>query len=85
MTHEEALEWLNGNRSTINVIPPEPHDTWQWEMEARIEAVRSLVTAPPFVAFVEADIPGLGSEVVNYLDGGIGPYRPTADTDDNDG
>jgi len=29
MTKQEAREWLLGNRSTINTIPREPHETWE--------------------------------------------------------
>ena len=29
MDYEEALEWLKGNRSTINVVPQLPLETWQ--------------------------------------------------------
>ncbi len=28
MSHEEALAWLTGFRSTTNMIPPEPRETW---------------------------------------------------------
>ena len=27
MTHEEAVEWLRGNKSWVNLIPNEPIDT----------------------------------------------------------
>ena len=29
MRQEEALEWLNGTRSSINLIPQDPFNTWQ--------------------------------------------------------
>jgi len=29
MTKEEALEWLNGDRSMTNLIPQDPFETWQ--------------------------------------------------------
>ena len=29
MTYLEALEWLRGNRSTINTVPSLPLETWQ--------------------------------------------------------
>ena len=29
MTYKEALEWLKGERSTINTIPQHPFETWQ--------------------------------------------------------
>ena len=29
MNHEEAKAWLNGDRSTINIIPQEPLETWE--------------------------------------------------------
>ena len=28
MSREEALAWLNGERSYTNMIPEEPHETW---------------------------------------------------------
>ena len=28
MTLDEALGWLKGERSTTNMIPPEPRETW---------------------------------------------------------
>ena len=33
----EAREWLNGNRSTVNTVPEEPRETWQ-ERIARADA-----------------------------------------------
>ncbi len=29
MTHEEAIEWINGNRSMANIMPRDPLETWQ--------------------------------------------------------
>lgn len=29
MKHDEAIEWLCGNRSMTNIIPQDPLDTWQ--------------------------------------------------------
>jgi hypothetical protein len=29
MTKTEALEWIRGERSWTNVVPPDPYDTWQ--------------------------------------------------------
>ena len=29
MNYEEAVEWLNGNRSMTNIIPQDPFETWQ--------------------------------------------------------
>ena len=29
MTYQEAVEWLTGNRSTTNIIPQDPFETWQ--------------------------------------------------------
>lgn len=29
MTLSEAIEWLKGNRSMINIIPQHPFETWQ--------------------------------------------------------
>jgi hypothetical protein len=29
MTRLEALDWINGKRSMINLIPREPFETWQ--------------------------------------------------------
>ena len=29
MTCEEAVEWLKGNRSTVNIISSSPSDTWE--------------------------------------------------------
>jgi len=29
MDLKEALEWLNGTRSMTNMIPQDPHETWQ--------------------------------------------------------
>ena len=29
MDYKEALEWLRGNRSTVNTIPQDPFETWQ--------------------------------------------------------
>ena len=29
MNHEEAREWLKGTRSMTNLIPADPHETWQ--------------------------------------------------------
>lgn len=29
MTKEEAMEWIKGNRSTVNSIQQEPLETWQ--------------------------------------------------------
>ncbi len=29
MTYEEALEWLQGKRSSLNYIPEGPFETWQ--------------------------------------------------------
>lgn len=28
MTKEEAIEWINGNRSMTNQIPQDPFETW---------------------------------------------------------
>lgn len=28
MDHDEAVEWLRGNRSMTNMIPPDPRETW---------------------------------------------------------
>ena len=28
MDYEEAMEWLRGNRSTTNMIPQDPVETW---------------------------------------------------------
>lgn len=37
MSHEEALEWLCGNRSSCNNICGDPQETWQ-ERIARCDA-----------------------------------------------
>ena len=29
MSYKEAIEWLQGNRSTTNSIPQDPIETWQ--------------------------------------------------------
>ena len=29
MDYEEAMEWLRGERSTTNIIPQDPFETWQ--------------------------------------------------------
>jgi len=29
MTKQEAIEWLEGNNSTLNCIPRDPIDSWQ--------------------------------------------------------
>ena len=29
MTIEEAIAWLKGERSTVNVVPQHPLETWQ--------------------------------------------------------
>ena len=29
MNYEEAMEWLQGNRSLTNRIPQDPFETWQ--------------------------------------------------------
>ena len=29
MNYEEAIEWLNGNRSMTNTIPRDPFETWE--------------------------------------------------------
>ena len=28
MDYQEAVEWLNGNRSMTNIIPQDPFETW---------------------------------------------------------
>lgn len=38
MKKDEALEWLKGNRSMINVIPQHPLGTWDLRI-AEIDAV----------------------------------------------
>jgi len=37
MEHKEALEWLRGERSMCNLVPQDPHETWQ-ERIARADA-----------------------------------------------
>jgi hypothetical protein len=34
MKLEEAREWLNGNRSTINSVPQHPLETWEVRINA---------------------------------------------------
>lgn len=29
MNYKEAIEWLKGERSMTNIIPSDPHETWQ--------------------------------------------------------
>lgn len=29
MNYAEAIEWLKGNRSTVNMVPQHPIETWQ--------------------------------------------------------
>jgi hypothetical protein len=34
MTPEEAREWLKGNRSTVNIVPQHPLETWEVRINA---------------------------------------------------
>ena len=29
MTYDEAIEWLSGSRSMVNLVPVGPFETWQ--------------------------------------------------------
>ena len=29
MDYEEAMEWLQGKRSMVNIVPQHPFETWQ--------------------------------------------------------
>ena len=40
MTYKEAMEWLNGKRSMINIVPFAPQETWQ----ARIAEADAAMT-----------------------------------------
>lgn len=33
MTKEEAIEWIEGRFSSVNVVPQEPFETWEYRIE----------------------------------------------------
>ena len=57
MNKEEAMEWLKGSRSMINIVPRDPYETW----ECRIaEADASMIQQAYWI--VRASKEGLTDE-----------------------